>query len=247
MRRIAILMTISLAALPAFAQKQMKVKSKGEGTAVNAMLQAQDPDARIKAADDLITKYADTEFKPYALYLEADAYAQKNDADKAIVYGEQAFDADPKGYQSAVLLCKMYANTTHANDLDKADKLGKIEKYGKDALTNIASAEKPNANLSDADWTNVKNDLLGQTYLGLGIGAVYSNKFDDANADFQKVADLDSDPTDLIRAGRALLDAKKADQAVQWFDKVINSATAPAQIKQIATNDKTRAQAMIKK
>lgn len=247
MRRIAIFMTISLAALPAFAQKQMKVKSKAEGAAVNAMLQAQDPDARIKAADDLITKYADTDFKAYALYLEADAYAQKNDPDKAIVYGEQALDADPKNYQSAVLLCKMYANTTHANDLDKADKLAKIAKYGQQALTNLASAEKPNANLSDADWTNVKNDLSGQAYFGMGIGAIYANKIDEANTDFQKTAEMDSDPTDLIRAGRAYLDVKKPDQAIPWFDKVINNATAPAQIKTIATNDKTRAQGMIKK
>ena len=93
----------------------MKPKSKGEETAVRAMLGAQDPDARIKAADDLITKFADTEFKPYALYLEADAYAQKGDNDKAIVYGEQALEADPKSYQSAILLCKTYASTTHNN------------------------------------------------------------------------------------------------------------------------------------
>lgn len=246
MRLIAVT-AVSLFALSAFAQTGMKVKSKKEGEAVNAMLQAQDPDSRIKAADTLITTFADTQFKPYALYLEADAYAQKNDPDKAIVFGEQALDADPKSYQAAVLLCKMYANTTHANDLDKADKLAKIDKYGHTALDSLKDAAKPNANLSDADWTTVKNDLEGQAYFGLGIGAVYANKVDDANADFQKTADMDSDPTDLIRAGRAYLDVKKADQAVTWFDKVINNAQAPAQIKQIATNDKARAQAMIKK
>jgi tetratricopeptide (TPR) repeat protein len=247
MRRFAILAIVFAAATPAFPQGELKIKSKGEGVAVNAMLTAQDPDARIKAADELITKYADTQFKPYALYLEAEAYSQKNDPDKAIVFGEQALEADPKGYQSAVLLCKTYASTVHVNDLDKADKLAKIEKYGKQAIENLAAAQKPNAKLSDTEWTGVKNDLTGQAYLGLGIGAVYANKFDDANADFQKVADMDADPTDLIRAGRALLDAKKPDQAIQWFDKAANMPNAPAQIKQIAANDKARAQALIKK
>jgi tetratricopeptide (TPR) repeat protein len=247
MRRVAVLTTIALAGTLAFAQKQMKPKSKGEETAVRAMLSAQDPDTRIKAADDLITKYADSEFKPYALYLEADAYAQKNDPDKAIVYAEQALEADPKSYQSAVLLCKTYATITHNNDLDKAEKLSKIDKYGHQGLDNLAAAAKPNPNLSDAEWTTVKNDLAGQTYLGLGIAATYQNKLDDANADFQKVAEMDSDPTDLIRAGRALLDAKKPDQAVQWFDKAAAAPSASAQIKQIAASDKARAQAMIKK
>ena len=44
-----------LAGMPAFAQKQMKPKSKKEADAIQAMLSAQDPDARIKAADELIT------------------------------------------------------------------------------------------------------------------------------------------------------------------------------------------------
>ena len=160
MRRSAILMLISLAGTMAFAQpKQIKPKSKGEAAAINAMLSAQDPDSRIKAADELITKYADTEAKPTALYIEAEGYQMKGDSDKTIVYGEQALDADPKSYQAAVLLCKTYASTTHSNDLDKAEKIGKIEKYGHQALDILGTAEKPNPKLSDQEWTQLKNDL----------------------------------------------------------------------------------------
>jgi tetratricopeptide (TPR) repeat protein len=248
MRRLAVLTLISLAGTPAFAQpKPIKPKSKAEAAAINAMLSAPDPDSRIKAADDLITKFADTEAKPTALYIEAEAYTMKGDNDKAIVFGEQALDADPKSYQAAVILCKTYAAITHNNDLDKAEKIAKIEKYGHTALDGLETAAKPNANLSDADWTKAKNDLMGQAYLGLGIAAVYQNKIDDANADFAKVADMDEDPTDLIRAGRALMDAKKADQAIQWFEKAAGAPNATPRIKQIAESDKTRAQAMIKK
>ncbi|HVW86117.1 MAG TPA: hypothetical protein VHB50_15615, partial [Bryobacteraceae bacterium] len=158
MRRTATITMILLAGTLAFAQ-QKKVKSKAEGEAVNAMLQAQDPDGRIKAADALITKFADTEFKSYALYLEADAWSQKNDTDKTIVFGEQAVDADPSNYQASVLVAKTYASTTHANDLDKAEKVGKIEKFANTALKQLESAAKPNPNISDADWTQIKNDL----------------------------------------------------------------------------------------
>jgi tetratricopeptide (TPR) repeat protein len=252
MRRFATLTTIlfagSIVLSSAFAQTAgIKPKSKGEETAIRAMLGAQDPDARIKAADELITKYADTGYKPYALYLEADAYYQKGDTDKAIVFAEQAIEADPKSYQSYVLLTKTYGNTTHINDLDKAEKLAKIEKYGKLAIDTLATAEKPNAQVPDSDWTKIKDDLAGQAYLGMGIGAVYSNKIEVANADFAKVATMDTDPTDLIRAGRALLDAKKYSDAVTWFDKAATYPGAPDQIKKIAENDKARAQSMVKK
>ncbi|MES1257991.1 MAG: tetratricopeptide repeat protein [Acidobacteriota bacterium] len=244
----AVLLTGTLlAGTPVFAQKQMKPKSKKEGDAIQAMLSAQDPDSRIKAADELITKFADTEFKPYALYLEADSYLQKGDNDKAIFFAEQTLEADPKNYQAAILLAKTYAGTTHVNDLDKEEKLTKAAKYAIQAQDALKTAEKPNASLTDAQWTEIKNDFTGQSYYALGIVAAYHNKMDEVAADFQKVAELDTDPTDLIRAGRALLDVKKYAEAVTWFDKALAAPNANDQIKDIATKDKARAQAMIKK
>jgi len=249
MRPIAAATTFLLAASLAFGQAKppLKPKSKAEAAAINAMIQAQDPDSRIKAADELITKFADTPYKSLALYMEADAYAQKGDTDKCIVYAEQAIDTDATNYQAYVLLTKTYAATTHVNDLDKADKLAKIDKYGKLALSNLETAAKPNDKLSDTEWKTAKDDYAGQVYLGEGIAAVFSNKMDDAKADFEKVATMDQDPTDLIRAGRAELDAKKYADAIEWFDKAAASPNANDQIKKIATSDKARAQAMIKK
>jgi tetratricopeptide (TPR) repeat protein len=249
MRPFAAVTAILLAASLAFGQAKppMKPKSKAEETAVRAMLSAPDPDARIKAADDLVSKFADTAYKSYAYYLEADSYTQKNEPEKAIVYGEQAIEADPANYNALVLLTKTYANTTHINDLDKAEKLAKIDKYGKAALASLETATKPNASLPDAEWAKVKDDLAGQAYLGMGIGLVYSNKIDEAKADFDKVATMDQDPTDLIRAGRSLLDARKYADALVYFDKAAANPNAPDQIKKIAESDKARAQSMIKK
>ena len=57
---------------------------------------------------------------------------------------------------------------------------------GADALELLKTAEKPNPQLSDADWTATKNDFMGQTYFALGCAAAYANKMDDVAADFQK-------------------------------------------------------------
>jgi tetratricopeptide (TPR) repeat protein len=252
MRRIATTTTILFAGVFACAQlspaqTKLKPKSNKEGQAFNAIIQAQDPDSRIKAADALITNFADTDFKSIALYLEAEAYVSKGDAEKAIVYAEQSVEADPKSYQALVLLAKTYASTTHVNDLDKEEKLKKTEKFATDGIEALKTAEKPNSQLTDAQWTEGKNDLAGQCYLALGIVATYRNKLDDAAANFQKVSEMDPDPTDLIRAGRALMDAKKYEQSLVWFDKAAALPQANAQVKQIAASDKARAQAQIKK
>jgi tetratricopeptide (TPR) repeat protein len=249
MRRFATLTLILFAGSLAFAQTPAAKKkiSPKEAQAYNAMIQASDPDARIKAANDLITNFVDTQFKATALYFEADAYMRKGDNDKAIVFAEQAVDADAKNYQALVMLAKTYAATTHVNDLDKEEKLTKAEKYAHDGLDVMKAAEKPVPTLTDAQWTEAKNDMNGQLYLALGISAAFHNKVDDAQADFQKVSELDVDPTDLIRAARVLLDVKKPEQAIVWLDKAAASPNANAQIKNIVNNDKLRAQAMMKK
>ncbi|MCX6620939.1 MAG: hypothetical protein NTY38_07630, partial [Acidobacteria bacterium] len=73
-----------------FGQAKMpKVKSEKEGAAVQAMFQAQDPDTRIAAAEALMTKFADSEFRQYALQMEAMSYQQKGDAEKTIIFSEQ--------------------------------------------------------------------------------------------------------------------------------------------------------------
>ena len=84
MQRILMILTLALAiAAPVmFGQKPPAPKSKGEGEAYNAIVAATDPDSRIKAAEAFLAKYADTELKSTALFIEAVSYQQKNDYEK---------------------------------------------------------------------------------------------------------------------------------------------------------------------
>ncbi len=249
MRRFAALaITLAAGSVLAFGQGR-KVKSKDEATAIVALQTAQqsgNADAVIKAADDLVTKFADTEFKAYALGAEAEAYEQKGDHTKAIVYGEQALTVDPNAYTTDTLLANIYANTTRDTDLDKEEKLKKAEKYAHDAIASVTAASKPNPQVSDAEWENVKKSEQSQAYQALGTAALVRKKYDDAMANFQKGVDLNPDPIIMIRAGRALLSAKKYDEAIVWFDKAAAAPGGTEQIKSIAASDKQRALAMKK-
>src|SRR5437764_9818917 len=65
-------------------------KSKGEVEALQALQAAGgDPDKSIAAAENLITKFADTDFKAIALYIEADAYERKGDFNRMQIYAER--------------------------------------------------------------------------------------------------------------------------------------------------------------
>lgn len=261
MRRTALLTNCLLAALlsagAAFAQAPVQVpkkgassngpapKSKAEAEAVNAVIQAQAqaPDEMVKAVDALLAKFADTAFKSFALELEAEAYQQKGDNAKAIVYGEQALQADAKNFEALNLLANITAATTRDTDLDKEEKLVRAEKYAHDALEVLATGGKPPlySNATDEQWAKRKGAAESLSYQALGTAALVRKKNDDAIAAFQKGVEANADPVLIIRLGRAQLAAKKTDDAIASFEKVMNSPDAPAQIKSIAQADRVRA------
>ena len=220
-------------------------KSQAEAQAVNAVIQAQtqSADDMIKAADALVSKFADTVYKAFALELEAEAYEKKVDHAKAIVYAEQALEADPKNFDAMNLLANITAQTTRDTDLDKEEKLTRADKYAHDAIDTLEKDGKPPlfANAPDDQWNKNKANAESLSYQALGAVALARKKTDEAVTDFQKGIELNPDPVLMIRAGRALLAAKKPDEAIVYFQKVMDSPDAPAQIKSIAQADRVRA------
>jgi tetratricopeptide (TPR) repeat protein len=264
MRRIAILFVTLIAAIPAFSQtapvpaaapagaagasgaKGPHPKSNAENDAIVAMGKAPDPDSQIKAAENVLTTYPDTDYKAVALLVEAQAYNQKRDYPKAIVVGEKSLDADPNNYATLLLLADIYARTSKPTDLDLNDKVAKAEKYANEALADLEKAQKPKADLPDADWQAAKTGQEAQAYLALGFSAVLRKKYDDAKTNFNKSISMYPDPLVMLYIERAYSAAKQYDDAIAWADKAMSAQGVPDNLKGIAANDKTRAQALKK-
>src|SRR5690348_10346173 len=134
MKRMIVNSALALAIAVPGLMAQPKPKSKGEVEALQAMFKAESPDDRIAAAQNVLTKYADTEFKSIALFWEAEAYQRKHDYEHAVVFGESALEADPKNYGALLMLAQEIAQHTKEFDLDREEKLAKVDKYAKSAL-----------------------------------------------------------------------------------------------------------------
>jgi tetratricopeptide (TPR) repeat protein len=232
----------ALMAQNAPAPKGPAPKSKAELEAVQALFQAQgNPDAIIKAADDLITKFADTDFKDAALYMEADAYQQKHDNAKAQIYAEQAVTANPKSFQASILLAELIAQGTRENDLDKSEKLAQATKYANDAMAIVKDAPKPNPQITDPQWEEFKKSIVGRAHNVFGMGALVNKKYADAAAEFKTAAENDPQPAFIVREASALQAAGKNDEAIALCDKIVNDPQAHPQIKQVAQQIKAAA------
>jgi len=238
MKRIMLtgLLALVAGATALMAQKPPQPKSKGELEALQAMFNAQDPDSRVKAADDLLTKYADTEFKDIALYMAAESFRQKGDPDKAIIYGERTIQANPKHFQAMLLLAELTAQRTGEHDLDREEKLTRAAKYANDAIAAIQAALKPNPQLTDEQWDAAKKDLTAQGHQDLGLVDMARKNYDGAIKEFKTASETAAspEPAYMVRLAQADLMAGKYDDAIATAQKVMDTPNAHPQVKQVA-------------
>ncbi len=239
-----------LAALPAalaFAQtanpKQPQPRSQKELDAVQAIFQAPDPDSRIAAAKELVTKFADTDFKATAFYVGAFSYQQKGDLENAIVWAEQALEADPKFYAAQLMIANALALRTKEFDLDREEKLGRAEKLAKEAVDIINAAPKPRPDITDEQWEAARKDFIAQAHEALGLAALVRKKYDVCAAELSTAASLASqqDASLMVRLANCQIQVGKVDDALAVLDKVLNDPNVAGQVKSVAAQLKVDA------
>ena len=210
-----------------WAQNLPKPKSQKELEALKAWQAATDPDARIAAIENVLTNFADTEFKIFLLQDALQLEERKGDFAQVVFYGERLLEADPKNAFALVTLAGETARHTREFDLDKEEKLAKADKYAKAALEDAKDMRKPRADITDAQWEGVQKDVQAQAYEALGQTATMRKKYDDAIADFKQALAVQAtpDPATYVRMGQAYEDSGKLDDATDAFDKAINIPT----------------------
>jgi tetratricopeptide (TPR) repeat protein len=221
--------------------KQMKAKSKAELEAWNALVAAAgDPDKAIAAAENLITKYADSDFTATALDLEADSYQRKGDFNKMVIYAERVLEANPQDSQALLMLAKYYATHTRENDLDREEKLGKAEKYANLVIEVAKTLPKPSVQFSDEQWTAARKDTAAEAYNAIGQANLVRKKYDAAAAGFKSAVDSASapEPAYMVRLALALQSGGNYDEAIAWCDKAAAVPNVHPQVKAVAAQIK---------
>ena len=219
-------------------------KSTDEAKALQALFSAVGkPDEMIAAAENILTKFSDTDFKDTVLFLEADAWRQKGDKEKMQIYAERTLQTNPKHYQADLMLAETIVQSTREHDLDRDEKLAKAEKYAKDGIEAVNAAAKPNPQLTDAQWEDVKKDVVAQANDVLGMSALQTKKYDAAIADFKMAVEgaAHPEPAYSVRLASAYQQAGKNDEAIAICDKLLADPQLHPTIKQVATQVKNAA------
>jgi tetratricopeptide (TPR) repeat protein len=221
--------------------KQPAPKSQAEGQALQAMFGATDGAARMKAVDEFIVKFPDSEFKAFALMIAAETARQGNDHEKSIIYAERALEADSNSYMSMIILATELAGTTREHDLDREEKLKRAEKYATQAIELIKNAPRPRPDVTDEQWAQAKKEFESQAHVALGAAQLVRKNCDGAISELNTAASGTNDPGPSIRLGMAYNQCGKPDQAIATFDKVLAMPELPPQFKQFAEQEKQKA------
>ncbi len=222
--------------------KQPKLKSEIEQKAVMAIFNAADPAARMTATDELLAKFADTEFKNTALFIATASAEEVGNWEKTVIYGERNLEADPKAYGTMLILARGYASKTREFDLDKEDKLVKADHLAKSALELLKTAPKIRPDIQDDQWEAQRKTWISEAYEALGLAATVRKKFPDAIAHYKLgIESLPGNPNLMTRIATAQLENKQYDEAIASADKVLALTGLNPQIESIVKNIKTRA------
>jgi tetratricopeptide (TPR) repeat protein len=236
--------TVSVLLIASMAFAQPKPKSQKEVDALMAIQNATDPDTRIKAVEELLTKFADTDYKAFALMIAAASAQQKNDFENMVVYAERTLEADPKNFQAMLMLAGGIAQRTREHDLDREEKLVRAEKYANQAIEILKTAPKPNEQLTEEQWTGAKKDVTAQAYEALGQAAYVRKKYDVATQNWKTALDMaaNPDPATAVRLANAYNLMGKPDEAIAALDRINTMTEVHPQIK--AAADETRKSSM---
>lgn len=239
---LALALGVALLGVPASFAKDPTVKSAKERDAFIAMqttLQSsRDGKEQLKAIDDFLSKFADTEFKVILLQNAMQIAQQTGDAPLALTYAERVLEADPKNFEADDAIASLTANGMKEFDLDKAEKTAKVQKYSQLALDNVKDYAKPLSQIPDDQWANQKKSAMAQAHAALGIADMANKKYDEAIAEFKTAVDTSPDSIATFRLGEAYMKAGKYDEASATFDKVLSMADAPQQVKTFAQQRK---------
>lgn len=240
-QRIIFAVAALTAASLAMAQKP---KSPKETEALLAIQNAKTADEQVAAVENLLTNFADTEFKGWALARAADAEQSKGDSPKAVVYAERALESDPKNFEVMLMLSGELAGHTREFDLDKDEKLARAEKLSNDAMALVATAPKPSPQITDEQWDGAKKEALSQAHENLGLVAHARKKHDVAVSEYKLSIEgvPDPQPSTMVRLAGAYDDQQKPDEALAVLAKVLAMPNLNPVVKQIAEGEKAKAE-----
>ena len=193
----------------------------------------------IQKGEEFLKMYPESRYRETVYSRLASAYMTVNETDKMLAAGEKALSLDPNDVDVLALMALVISRRAQAGSLDFDQKIGKSEKFARQAITLLGELQKP-AGLTDEEFVNAKNQKLSMAHSGLGMVYFHQQKIADAIAEFEQATTLipNADPVDYYLLGICLQQTKRYSDAAPAFEKCAASPVMQSRCRPAAENAK---------
>jgi tetratricopeptide (TPR) repeat protein len=205
---------LAWAASPQAAQEEAKTpqwKSREEYDAFQAMASEKDLHKKVSLADAFLQKFANTDFKDLVYVVMMQAYAQLNDAPKAMDAARKALQANSDKLEALTYLSFAFPFVFKATDPDAVTQLSQAENDARHGLDLLQKVQKP-AQVTDEQFNQY---VKGQRAVFNGlIGFVALQRKDYAAAISSLKTAVEDNPSDVYafyRLGVAYISSDPRD------------------------------------
>lgn len=182
-------------------------------------------DAQIKAGTEFLKNYPQSRYRETVYARLANAYLDKNDADKMCDAAEQALTLNPNDITVLIPVGEAIPRSDPKNP-EYVPRLAKAETYEHHALDVLDTVTKP-ANITDEQFAASKTNAIAEAHSGLGLIYFVERKFDQSTQELQLSIGKDQslDATNYFVLGLDFESTQKYPDAVKAFDNCAQIAS----------------------
>jgi tetratricopeptide (TPR) repeat protein len=213
-------------AQPAQPAQKKEIKDPAEYNAYVAAVQQQDPAQKAVQLESFLQTYPNSVMKEDAAELLMAAYQQAGNVQKTIEAGNRVLQSNPNNLRALALLT--YLSRTQAQGGD-VQALQAAQQHGQRGLQALQAAQKP-AEVSDADWTKLKQQVEPIFHGAVGLAALQNKDYPAAQEHLR--AAVNANPTNFLDVyPLALAHLEKTPPDVEglfWIARAVNLAPPQA-------------------
>ncbi len=148
-----------------------------------------------------------------------EAYRQKNDAAKAVEYGEKALALDPKNPVALAYTAHTIPQRLTGSGLEQAQKLARSQKLAEQGLVEVQNLVNI-TQVPEEEFQEQKALLSSMCHSALGMVYLMKNQLEKAQEEYRLAVETvkHPDPADYIRLGTAYKGSRKFDEALAAYE-----------------------------
>ena len=217
-------------------------KTQAEYDAYKAAASQPDPAKVEAAATDFAEKFPASELRPFLFQQAMALYQQANNPDKTLEMARSVLKYDPANPVALLTAAQMLAERTHAEDLDRNDRLAEANTDAQSALQHAATIPQP-PNLTAEQFAAALAQLRGTAHEVIGTVSFKKEDYAAAIKEYNAAAAEEKEHTDPVVYLRLAVSYDKSGDvksAIDAAQKAVASSEPGSQIRELAEQEKAR-------